>query len=1318
MSLQMRGRSLVYALLVPCALWTGGSTSGPASPGRLPAEPADLAAFRAGAADQISPVTIELRSPLTPVPTASKKPSNLSQLDAQTHARLAQQDTFIAALPARGIRILPARVQARQADGSVQTVRFRYTNLLNGFSAWVENRDLERLRRQPEVRSVQVEHALRLHLNRGIDYALGSNFEPADRRLAVFGATEELDPAGSAGHPETPMATTVDGVEGTGIVMSVIDTGVDWKHPMFGGTGQTTPEPQIPPASPSPDNNTKVTYLVNFTAGGPGDDFGHGTFVGTNSAGYRVDGLTPPNLGYGTGPDGAGIGPTPGGVVLHGMAPQATIMGYKTLSAAGAGVNNSTQLALDDSVSPCVTAVETVGCVDKPIADVINMSLGGGGSASTAGTKTANNAALAGAIVVASAGNSGPGPSTVGAPCMGTMVICIGASLDPGSISAGAILAPDQIPGELGAGQTPGEGATAGPAAETGTASNANTPQPGERQALRLFNAAGGGPIPEGSVSAHYVYADMTVPTNAAPITVTNRIALVRGTGAFANIANSVAPLGPVAILIITAVESATAVTVIGGVPTYTIGIADSNYLIDLMRTGDEGDGDDMVHVPHGTVSELPMRISDGVGLDVFEPAMAGFSSRGPNSVPGSDYRNIKPDVTAPGAGILAGVTPDGNPSAGIGMADPNGYLVASGTSFSGPITAGTMALLRQRVRDELGLDTTDLDDPDYRTKRFDTVTVARALLQNNATNLRTGRGVAQADGTDSAIVHDLGSGHIDVAAALDAQAIMVAPTKLLGNGVEFDLPALNPPTLDENGHLDVLLPTYSFARVGVAGAPGVVAKTNKVIVRDVTSGGGAGTYNLTWQNDLNADAAGVAISFLSMDGETAITTVSVPSGGTAEFLVQIAVDGTQYNAPNTDILWYVTATQSGSGRTLRMPFYLRAVAYVSNLITAAPVQTVPTLVETPEAEPACGTDTNGAYTLNYSYTVPAGGATPLGFRIQEGTSASAIFEDVQDEELVAGANSRWSGSAQWNTQINPETGNPAYFAPDTSDQNEALTMIDAISLPASATLSFDTYQETEQDFDFAVVELIVDGSVVELGIFSGFFLGTRTFDLSPYGGSDVKVQFRMTSDQLVPFVGWYVENIRIEADDFVTIAEPAADTTSHALAGRNDGTRYYRIAALFDDGGFTVAGPYSNVHCVTVNLTNKFPIANAGADFSVNEGAGVLLAGSATDPENDALTYQWTQTAGPTVTLTNANTATANFVAPSVDGDTPLTFELRVTDTAGGFATDDVTVTVLDVSSSSTVGNNRLAGALPPASLLWLLALGLLALRRRPVIE
>jgi len=1153
------------------------------------AEPPELVAFRASAGDQVVPVTIELRSP----PAARRdRPgvSNRQALERQARSRLAQQDAFIAALPARDIRILPAQVQARQADGSVRTVKFRYTGVLNGFSAWAAEGDLERLRKLPEVRSVQVEQRLRLNLNRAIDYSLGTDFDPANRRLAVYGATEEMAPEGSAGHPETPKTTTLDGYEGQGLVLSVIDTGIDWKHPMFGGTGQTTPTPQLPPNAPAPEDNTKVKYLVNLSAGDPGDDYGHGTFVASNSGGYRVDGDTTPNLGYGVGLDGSGVGPTPGGAVLHGTAPQTMLMGYKTLSAAGAGVNNSTQLALDDSVSPCVSAVDTAGqCIDKPIADVINMSLGGGGSASSASSKSANNAALAGAIVVASAGNDGPGPTTVGAPCMGTLVICVGASLDPGSISAGAVLAPDQIPGELRTG--------AGPAPETGVDSEANVPQPGERQALRLFNAAGGGPIPTGSLSAHYAYADMTVPTNTAPTTVTNRIALVRGTGAFANIANSVAPLDPAAIFIITAVESATAVAVIGGIPTFTIGPADADYLLALMEAGDV--------VPHGTVSTLPLRITDGMAVDVYEPAMAGFSSRGPNAVAGSDYRNIKPDVTAPGAGILAAATPDGNPNVS-GMGEPSGYIVASGTSFSGPITAGAMALIRQHVRDTLGLDTIDLADPDYRAKRFDTVTVARALAQNTATNLRSGRGVAEADGADSTTIHDLGSGHIDVAAALDAKAILVAPTKLLGSGVEFDLPALNPPTLDDDGNLDVLLPTSSFGPVGVAGAPGVVAKTVAAFLRDVTGGDGAGSYALSWQNDLNADHAGVAISFLAADGTTPITSISVPSGGSAEFKVRIGVDGEQYTLPNTDILWYVTATHAASGRTLRMPLYLRATAYVSPLVTAAPVQTAPT-VEEPATPPDCGTDTDGSYTLNFSYTIPDGGATPIGLRVQEGTTAEALFEDPADEELVGGANSKWEGSPQWTSSVNPDTGNPAYYIPDGAAQNETLTMIDAVTLPEGASLSFDTLQETEADFDFAVVELIADGSLVELGVFSGSFAGTRTFDLTPYGGMAVQVQFRMTSDDIVQAPGWWIENIRIDGDDFATIGEPAADAVSFAVPTRTAGTRYYRIAALFEDPVGTLAGPYSNVECVIAEVTGLPPDPETGNRVGNNRLGGAL---------------------------------------------------------------------------------------------------------------
>ena len=41
----------------------------------------------------------------------------------------------------------------------------------------------------------------------------------------------------------------------------------------------------------------------------------------------------------------------------------------------------------------------------------------------------------------------------------------------------------------------------------------------------------------------------------------------------------------------------------------------------------------------------------------------------------------------------------------------------------------------------------------------------------------------------------------------------------------------------------------------------------------------------------------------------------------------------------------------------------------------------------------------------------------------------------------------------------------------------------------------------------------------------------------------------------------------------------------------------------------------------------------------------------ASSDPDGDALIYQWTRTAGPAMTLVNANTATATFVAPPTPG-------------------------------------------------------------------
>jgi len=100
------------------------------------------------------------------------------------------------------------------------------------------------------------------------------------------------------------------------------------------------------------------------------------------------------------------------------------------------------------------------------------------------------------------------------------------------------------------------------------------------------------------------------------------------------------------------------------------------------------------------------------------------------------------------------------------------------------------------------------------------------------------------------------------------------------------------------------------------------------------------------------------------------------------------------------------------------------------------------------------------------------------------------------------------------------------------------------------------------------------------------------------------------------------------------------------------------------------------------VDQVSYRPVANAGQDFSAQEGTEVQLDGTASyDNDNDPITYKWIASAG--VTLDDVTSVTPHFTAPYVSKDTPYIFKLVVNDGTDDSDTAFVTVTVLQLNQA-----------------------------------
>ena len=130
-------------------------------------------------------------------------------------------------------------------------------------------------------------------------------------------------------------------------------------------------------------------------------------------------------------------------------------------------------------------------------------------------------------------------------------------------------------------------------------------------------------------------------------------------------------------------------------------------------------------------------------------------------------------------------------------------------------------------------------------------------------------------------------------------------------------------------------------------------------------------------------------------------------------------------------------------------------------------------------------------------------------------------------------------------------------------------------------------------------------------------------------------------------------------------------------------GTLTFQLIVTDNNGASSAADTVD----IVVSAGNISPVANAGADQQAITGTVVTLDGSASsDADGTIVSYNWSQTAGPGVTLSGTG-ATRTFVAPA--GGSTLTFSLTVTDNGGATSGAD-TVDIVTYANRIVLENSK----------------------------
>jgi uncharacterized repeat protein (TIGR01451 family) len=426
---------------------------------------------------------------------------------------------------------------------------------------------------------------------------------------------------------------------GEGIVIAILDSGINSDHPSFAdiggdgydhtnplGSGNYVPGSYCDVVDPSFCND-KLIGAWDFTGPADGtspeDTDGHGSHTAATAGGNVISGATL-------------VAPTTSlSRDISGVLPHASIIAYDVCIDSCPG-------------SALIAAMEQVVIDAANLPDgvhALNYSISGGGDPYNDSVELAFlNATAAGVYVAASAGNAGPGASTNGHS--GPWVSTTGASTHsrtiPNSLtdinSGGGAL------GDItGLGLTSGYGPAPIVHASDFPTSNGSSNDTDPAQCLD--------PFPSGTFSGEIVVCDRGTIARVAK----GANVLAGGAGGF----------------------------VLANVDAQGESIVGDAHFLPGVHIGDS-DGD-VLRAYLAANSDAEAAISGfSVNIDVADgDIMAGFSSRGPATA----VDVIKPDVTAPGVSIFAAEA-DGQAAAA-----PE-YQFLSGTSMSSPHNAGAGALI------------------------------------------------------------------------------------------------------------------------------------------------------------------------------------------------------------------------------------------------------------------------------------------------------------------------------------------------------------------------------------------------------------------------------------------------------------------------------------------------------------------------------------------------------------------------------------------------------------------------------------------------